>query len=62
MQVPILSNLTEQQLFQLAGCMSNCEFGAGQVVFRKGERGDTFYVVQEGNFRCVCAVVVGWDA
>ena len=51
LQVPILSNLSEQQLFQLAGCMSNREFAAGQDVFRKGEEGDTFYIVEEGFFR-----------
>ncbi len=50
--MPILSNLSEQQLFQLAGCMSNREFAAGQDVFRKGEEGDTFYIVEEGFFRC----------
>ncbi|KAI7838861.1 hypothetical protein COHA_007362 [Chlorella ohadii] len=50
-KVPILSNLSEQQLFQLAGCMSNREFAAGQDVFRKGEEGDTFYIVEEGFFR-----------
>lgn len=61
-QVPILSNLSEQQLFQLAGCMSNREFASGQEVFRKGEEGDTFYIVEEGFFRWgwVLATVVGW--
>ncbi|EFN52025.1 hypothetical protein CHLNCDRAFT_54794 [Chlorella variabilis] len=48
--VPILSNLSEQQLFQLARCMANRSFGAGEVVFRQGEAGDTFYVVEEGSF------------
>lgn len=51
LQVPILSNLSEQQLFQLARCMANRSFGAGEVVFRQGEAGDTFYVVEEGSFR-----------
>lgn len=50
-QAPILCNLTEQQLFQLAGCMSTRAFSAGQRVFAKGDPGDTFYVVEEGLFR-----------
>ena len=49
--MPILSNLSEQQLFQLAGRMANREYGSGQEVFRKGEEGDTFYIVEEGTFR-----------
>lgn len=48
--MPILSNLTEQQLFQLAGCMVSKAYGAGETVFQKGDTGDTFYVVEEGKF------------
>ena len=51
-QVPILSNLTEQQLFQLAGAMEERPYAAGADVFKKGDEGDTFYVVTEGSFRC----------
>ena len=50
-QVPILLNLSEHQLFQLARCMANCSFTAGEVVFWQGEAGDTFYVVEEGTFK-----------
>ncbi|KAL4451289.1 hypothetical protein ABPG77_009361 [Micractinium sp. CCAP 211/92] len=49
-KVPILCNLTEQQLFQLAGCMSTRDFSGGQRVFAKGDPGHTFYVVEEGVF------------
>ena len=64
-QVPILSNLTEPQLLQLARCMSHRDFAGGQVVFRQGDPGDTFYVVEEGTFRCVwgvCAVLCWWES
>ncbi|KAI3430680.1 hypothetical protein D9Q98_005269 [Chlorella vulgaris] len=49
-RVPILLNLSEQQLFQLARCMANRSFEAGEVVFRQGEVGQEFYVVEEGSF------------
>jgi CRP-like cAMP-binding protein len=60
--VPILLNLSEQQLFQLARCMSNRSFEAGQAVFLRGDAGDTFFVVEEGSFRWGGApgLRVGW--
>lgn len=38
-RVPILYNLKESQLFDLARCMSDQKFTAGQLVFRKGDPG-----------------------
>ncbi|GAB4820005.1 hypothetical protein N2152v2_007051 [Parachlorella kessleri] len=49
-KVPILFNLSEQQLFQLAGCMHSIDFAEGDVVFRQGDPGDSFYVVEDGTF------------
>lgn len=49
-KVAIFSNLTEKQLFDLAKCMSEETFAAGEIVFRHGEVGETFYVVQSGEF------------
>lgn len=49
-KVVIFSNLSEQQLFDLAKCMSEEEFAAGEVVFRHGDAGESFYVVQSGEF------------
>lgn len=36
LQVPILLNLTELQLFQLADCMQSAEFAEGDVVSSEG--------------------------
>lgn len=49
-QVPILSPLSERQLWQLARAMRPAAFKQGEVVFRKGEPGDAFYVVHSGAF------------
>lgn len=51
-QVPLLYNLTEQQLWQLAKSMGTATYKAGQMVFLKGDIGDKFYVVQDGSFSC----------
>ncbi|PNW85942.1 hypothetical protein CHLRE_03g199050v5 [Chlamydomonas reinhardtii] len=48
--VPILSPLSERQLWQLARAMRPAAFKQGEVVFRKGEPGDAFYVVHSGAF------------
>ena len=47
-KVPILANLNEKQLFDLARTVVPVEFESGQVLFRQGDPGDSFYVVQEG--------------
>ena len=49
-KVPILSNLTEKQLFELARRVGSVEFEAGDVLFNKGDPGDSFYVVEDGLF------------
>ena len=33
----------------IAGALEPVEFRAGQTIFRQGERGDRFYIVQEGG-------------
>ncbi len=43
-------NLNERQLWQLARVMGQTRYTAGQMVFMKGDPGDTFYIVQEGTF------------
>lgn len=32
----------------IAGALEPVEFRAGQSIFRQGERGDRFYIIQEG--------------
>ncbi|KAG7671492.1 hypothetical protein Ndes2526B_g09344 [Nannochloris sp. 'desiccata'] len=49
-KVPILSNLSERQLFELARRVKSVQFSAGDVLFRQGDPGDSFYVVEDGCF------------
>lgn len=50
LQVPLLYNLNERQLWQMATALGEASFTEGQVVFRKGDPADTFYVVHVGAF------------
>ena len=47
--VPFLDGMGADRLALLAGCASNVHFDAGEVIFREGDRADTFYVVRHGT-------------
>jgi len=46
--VPILANLTPEELARLAGRMERRELEPGEAVLREGEEGHHFYVVLSG--------------
>jgi CRP/FNR family transcriptional regulator, cyclic AMP receptor protein len=50
-RVPIFSGLTPEQLADLASVAVPRRWGAGEVIFREGDAGDTCYVVQDGCVR-----------
>jgi CRP/FNR family cyclic AMP-dependent transcriptional regulator len=47
--VPCLSGLPVKTLETIAGCARNVHFTAGDVLFREGDRADTFFVVRHGS-------------
>jgi len=49
--IPALSVLSEEQRRLLAEAMEPMEFEDGDVIFRKGDKGDRFYLVKEGHVR-----------
>ncbi|GMH33824.1 hypothetical protein BSKO_01658 [Bryopsis sp. KO-2023] len=49
-KVPILFNLGEHQLWKLAQHMEHAQFRAGDLVLRKYDEGDTFFIIEEGLF------------
>jgi CRP/FNR family transcriptional regulator len=51
--VPIFSALAGEDLEQVAHVTVPRRFGAGEVVFREGDRSDTCYVVRSGRARAV---------
>lgn len=62
-EIPIFAPLPPVTLEQLASHLSHVRLGAGDVVFRQGERGDRFYIVEHGEVRVEpegrAAVVLG---
>jgi len=47
-RVDFLSELGEEELSTLVPNLEEAEFGRGETIFREGEAGETFYVVERG--------------
>eukprot|EP00884_Botryococcus_braunii_P004083 jgi/Botrbrau1/13676/Bobra.0378s0008.1 len=52
-QVPILAPLSAEQRSRLCDAFKSKRVGGGTTIFRKGEPGDTFYIVESGTCRIV---------
>ena len=52
-QVPLFEGLPESELRRLAGSLHTCTFSPGEVLFREGEIGDSFYIVRQGQIEIV---------
>jgi serine phosphatase RsbU (regulator of sigma subunit) len=52
-QVPLFEGLPESELRRLAGSLQTCSFSPGEVLFREGEIGDSFYIVRRGQIEIV---------
>lgn len=48
-KVPLFSNLDQGFFTKLANSMTSHNFNDGEIIIRKGDIGDTFYVVREGK-------------
>ena len=46
---PLFAGLTEESLQLVAGCGANVRFAAGDIMFREGDRADTFFLIREGR-------------
>lgn len=46
---PFFRDLEERYLQTIVGCASNRRFGAGEYLWRAGERADVFYLVRTGT-------------
>jgi CRP-like cAMP-binding protein len=49
LDVPFLEGLDDERLALLAGCAGNVHFRAEELLFRRGDRADTFYIVRHGT-------------
>lgn len=51
--VPLLEPLDDLELARLAPRVRRLTFGRGEMVFREGEKGDSFYVIERGEAEVV---------
>jgi CRP/FNR family transcriptional regulator, cyclic AMP receptor protein len=48
-EVPLFSEMDEQEVAGIRAIMQEVKFKAGQVIIREGETGDLFYVITDGH-------------
>ena len=48
-KVPLLSNLTREELSSLSGCLVDKTHESGDIVFREGDAGDSFCIIETGH-------------
>ena len=48
-EIPLFSEMDEQEVLGIRAIMEEIKFKPGQVVIREGESGDLFYIITEGN-------------
>jgi CRP-like cAMP-binding protein len=49
LSIPLFSGFTEDQLFHVADLAEMAEYAPGEILFRQGEPGDAFYVIDTGR-------------
>jgi CRP/FNR family cyclic AMP-dependent transcriptional regulator len=59
--VPLFSEMDEQEVAGIRDIMEVMKFKAGQVIIREGETGDLFYVVTEGQAEIIVRDADGSD-
>merc|ERR1711865_210434 len=51
-KVKVLESLTENERREIASALTRKSYNTGQVIVRQGDRGDDFYIVEEGELLC----------
>ncbi|HSF83319.1 MAG TPA: SpoIIE family protein phosphatase [Anaerolineales bacterium] len=55
-QMPLFRSLSQADLQYLYNNLGTCQFEAGEILFREGEPGDSFYLLQEGQIEIIKAL------
>lgn len=53
MKLPLFSKLSRNDLCDLAACLTEKTYEPGEIVFKQGDDGNSFYIIENGN----CSVV-----
>lgn len=60
-EVPLFSEMDENEVAGIRDIMEVMKFKAGQVIIREGETGDLFYVITEGQVEVIIRDAAGSD-
>jgi CRP/FNR family transcriptional regulator, cyclic AMP receptor protein len=60
-EIPLFSEMDEQEVTDVRAIMQEMKFKAGQVIIREGETGDLFYVITEGRVEVIIRDAAGSD-
>ena len=60
-EVPLFSEMDEQEVAGIRAIMDEMKFKPGQVIIREGETGDLFYVITEGHVEIIIRDADGSD-
>jgi len=60
-EVPLFSEMDEQEVAGIREIMDEIKFKPGQVIIREGESGDLFYVITEGHVEIIIRDADGSD-
>lgn len=58
-EVPLFSEMDDQEVAEIRAIMDEMKFKAGQSIVREGETGDLFYVVTEGEVQVIINDALG---
>lgn len=51
-RIPLLKNLSNEQISKLAGALVSHKFLDGATIIRQGDPGDSFYLIKDGSVKC----------
>lgn len=51
-RIPLLKNLSNEQISKLAGALVPHKFLDGATIIRQGDPGDSFYLIKDGSVKC----------
>lgn len=51
--IPIFSSLSREDVAKILGKLEECSLAAGETIFRQGDQGDAFYLIQSGAVQVV---------
>jgi len=52
-KIPLFANISREELSSICGCFTERIFKPGEVVFREGDEGDSFFIIESGHISVI---------